>query len=131
MNRSTLVLILPDDPLMGLLILSSLPGYGYDALVAGSAPEALALFEANRRIGVLVVNADLPEGRGLALAKAARALNPKLAVIYTSRLPQRVPEREKVTGAPCLRIPYHPHQLVGLIGQLTGRVVSDEEAQVA
>jgi CheY-like chemotaxis protein len=131
MNRSTLVLILPDDPLTGLLILSSLPGYGYDALVAGSAPEALALLEANRRIGVLVVNADLPEGRGLALAKAARALNPKLAVIYTSRLPQRVPEREKVTGAPCLRIPYHPHQLVGLIGQLTGRVVSDEEAQVA
>jgi CheY-like chemotaxis protein len=131
MNRSTLVLILPDDPLTGLLILSSLPGYGYDALVAGSAPEALALLEANQRIGVLVVNADLPEGRGLALAKAARALNPKLAVIYTSHLPQRVPECEKVTGAPCLRIPYHPHQLVGLIGQLTGRVVSDEEAQVA
>jgi CheY-like chemotaxis protein len=130
MNRSTLILILPDDPLTGLLILSSLPGYGYDALVAGSLPEALALLEANRRIGLLVVNADLPEGRGLALAKGACAINPKLAVIYTSHMPQRVPEREKVTGAPCLRIPYHPHQLVGVIGQLTGRLVSDE-VQVA
>ena len=46
-------------------------------------------------------------------------------------MPQRVPEREKVTEAPCLRIPYHPHQLVDVIGQLTGRLVSDEEAQVA
>jgi CheY-like chemotaxis protein len=131
MNRSTLILILPDDPLTGLLILSSLPAYGYDALVTGSLPEALALLEANRRIGVLVVNADLAEGRGLALAKSARAINPKLAVIYTSHMPQRVPEREKVTGAPCLRIPYHPHQLVGVIGQLTGRLVSDDEVQVA
>ena len=67
----------------------------------------------------------------LALAKSARAINPKLAVIYTSHMPQRVPEREKVTGAPCLRIPYHPHQLVGVIGQLTGRLVSDDEVQVA
>jgi hypothetical protein len=29
MNRSTLVLILPDDPLTGLLIVSSLPGSPY------------------------------------------------------------------------------------------------------
>ena len=37
--------------------------------------------------------------------------------------------REKVTGAPFLRIPNHPHQLVGVIGSQV--VVSDAEVQVA
>jgi hypothetical protein len=46
-------------------------------------------------------------------------------------MPHRLPEREKVPGAPCLRVPYHPHQLVSLIGQLTGRRSPDDEAQVA
>jgi hypothetical protein len=31
------------------------------------------------------------------------------------------PEREKVRGAPCLRTPYHPHQLVGVIAQISNR----------
>ena len=125
------ILLLPDDPLSGLRALSNLQTFGYDLLVAGSTPEALGLLEAHPRIGVLVVGADLPEGRGLALSKAARAIHPRLIVIYTSRMPHRLPEREKVAGAPCLRVPYHPHQLVSLIGQLTGRRSTDDEAQVA
>lgn len=126
MAHSTLVLLIPDDPLTGLLTLSS-----YDALVASSTTEAQGLLEAHRRIGALVVNADLPDGRALALAKAGRSLNPKLAVVYTSRMPQRLPEKDKVPGAPTLRVPYHPHQLVGVIGQLTGRVSSEDETKVA
>jgi CheY-like chemotaxis protein len=131
MAQPNLVLLLPDDPLTGLLTLSSLQGYGYDTLLAGSTPEAEGLLEANRRISALVVNADLPEGRGLALAKAGRDRNPKLTVIYTSRMPHRLPEHAKVAGAPCLRVPYHPHQLVGVLGQLTGRQPPEHEAQVA
>jgi CheY-like chemotaxis protein len=131
MAQPTLVLLLPDDPLTGLLTLSSLASYGYDTLLASSIPEAEGFLEANRRVGALVVNADIPGGCGLVLAKAGRALNPKLAVVYTSRMPQRIPEREKVPGAPCLRAPYHPHQLVKIVGQLTGRLASDEDAQVA
>jgi CheY-like chemotaxis protein len=125
------ILLLPDDPLSGLRALSNLQTFGYDLLLVSSTPEALSLLEAHPRIGVLVVGADMPDGRGLALAQAARAIHPRLIVIYTSRMPHRLPEREKVPGAPCLRVPYHPHQLVSLIGQLTGRRSPDDEAQVA
>ncbi|HEV2560007.1 MAG TPA: response regulator [Microvirga sp.] len=131
MSQSTLVLLLPDDPLTGLLTLSSLQSYGYDVLLATTTPEAEGLLEANRRIGALVVTADLPEGRSLALAKASRAKHPKLAVIYTSRMPHRIADKDKVANAPCLRVPYHPHQLVGVLGQLTGRVASEDSSRVA
>jgi hypothetical protein len=36
-----------------------------------------------------------------------------------------------VAGAPWLCVLYHPHQLVSLIGQLTGRYATNDEAQVA
>jgi hypothetical protein len=76
-----------------------------------------------------VVNADLPDGRDL--ARSARERNPKLVVAYTSRMPHRLSDADKVAGAPCLRVPYHAHQLVGLLGQLTGRVPADDEVRVA
>jgi CheY-like chemotaxis protein len=131
MAPANLVLLVPDDQLNGLRTLSSLQGFGYDVLIAADPSQALGFLEANRRIGVLVVDADLPEGRGLGLAKSARAINPKLAVIYTSGLPHRLRDSDKVSGAPCLRSPYHPHLLVGLMGQLTGRRSTDDEARVA
>jgi DNA-binding response OmpR family regulator len=129
MTQPVVVLLVPDDPLTGLLTLSRLLAYGYEVLLASDPAEAEGLLEAHRRIGALVVNADLPAGR--VLAKSARELNPKTAVVYTSRVPHRIPESDKVPGAPCLRVPYHAHQLVGLLGQLTGRAGADDEARVA
>jgi hypothetical protein len=58
---------------------------------------------------------------GLALAKAARTADPTIKIVYTCGAFNKLPEREKVTGAPCLRTPYHPHQLVGVIGQISNR----------
>jgi hypothetical protein len=130
MVAPVLVLLLSRDPLDVLRTTTGLQSYGYDVLVADTAAQALGLLSANRRISALVASADAPE-EGLAVAKAARAVNPKLPVIYTSRLPHRLPEREKVAGAPCLRIPYTPHQLVSIVGQLTGRVSSDDQTRVA
>ena len=130
MVAPVVVLLVSRDPLDVLRTLSGLQSYGYDVLVAESASQALGLMTANRRVSALVACADLPD-EGLALAKAARALNPKLAVVYTSRLPHRLPERDKVPGAPCLRVPYTPHQLVSIIGQLTGRASADDHTRVA
>ena len=124
------ILLLPDDPLSGLLALSNLQTFGYDLLVASSTPEALGLLEAHQRIGVLVAGADLPDGR--ARPGASRPRDPPQADRHLHvPLPHRLPEREKVAGAPYLCVPYHPHQLVSLIGQLTGRRSPDDEAQVA
>jgi CheY-like chemotaxis protein len=122
MARQPLVLLVPGDRSTGRLTKSGLEGYGYDVLTASSDEEALDLLRTNRRISVLVVDVTLENtSPGLALAKAARTSHPSINVVYTCGIPNRLPEREKVRGAPCLRTPYHPHQLVGVTAQISTR----------
>jgi DNA-binding NtrC family response regulator len=122
MARQPLVLLIPADRRTGALTRAGLEGYGYDVLVAGTVEEALDLLRSNRRVSVLVVDVR-PEktSDGIALAQAARRSDPTIHVIYTCGAPYKLSEREKVSGAPCLRTPYHPHQLVGVIGQISSR----------
>jgi CheY-like chemotaxis protein len=122
MARQPLVLLVAGDRLTGRLTKSGLEGYGYDVLTASAVEETLELLRTNRRISVLVVDVKLENtSAGLALAKAARTTDPSISVVYTCGVPNRLPEREKVRGAPCLRTPYHPHQLVGVITQISSR----------
>ena len=122
MARQPLVLLVSGDRLTVLLTKAGLQGYGYDVLTAGSAADAADLLRLSPRISVLVVDVS-PENasHGLAFAKAARTADPGVNVVYTCTAPHRLPEREKVSGAPCLRTPYHPHQLVGVIAQISNR----------
>jgi DNA-binding NtrC family response regulator len=100
--------------------------------MAATVAEALDLLRANQRVSVLVVDvAPEKASDGMALAKAARRSDPSIQVIYTCGAPYKLPEREKVSGAPCLRTPYHPHQLVGAIGQISSRHCFDEHAKHA
>jgi DNA-binding response OmpR family regulator len=131
MARPTLVLLVPGDRLTGVLTQAGLQGFGFDVEVVSSAEEAADRLRSHRGIDVLVVDADLPQGRGLALAREARALDPKYKVICTARNPFQIPDRDTVRGAPWLRTPYHPHQLVGLISNLSGRQGSDEDTRAA
>jgi DNA-binding NtrC family response regulator len=127
MARQPLVLLVPKDRLTGILTSNGLMGYGYDVLTAAGVEEAFDLLSTNPRISVLVINVEIENAfKGLALAKAARRDDPKIKVIYTCAIPNRLPEREKVSDAPCLRTPYHPHQLVGVIGQISNRYAPDE-----
>ena len=121
MARQPLVLLVPGDRLTGLLTKRGLEGYGYDVVMAGGE-DALDLLRTNARISILVVDVKLENtSAGFALAKAARMADPTLHVVYTCSIPHRLPEREKVRGAPCLQTPYHPHQLVGVIAQISNR----------
>ncbi|MBQ0821173.1 hypothetical protein KBI52_13250 [Microvirga sp. HBU67558] len=127
MARQPLVLLIPADRRTGALIRAGLEGYGYDVLMAGSVEEALDLVLMNQRVSVLVVDVA-PEtiSKGMALAQAARRSNPSIRVIYTCGAPSKLPEREKVSDAPCLQMPYHPHQLAGVIGQISSRLCFNE-----
>ena len=119
------VLLLSTDNLVQLVIASGLQTYGFDVALASTTADALQVLQ-TRRVGVLVADVDTDTPGKLALVRAARKADPSLAVIYTARMPSKLPDREKVAGAPCLRTPYHPHQLVSLIGQLTRRHAEDE-----
>ena len=132
MNRQPVVLLLAGDGLTSLITANGLSMYGYEVVAAHDGAEAVEALTANRQIGVLVVDADLGgEVSGLAVAGAARRLNPKIDVIYTSRAPFRIPEPAKVKGAPCIRSPYFPQQIVGIISELKHRPASEHRARVA
>src|SRR5688572_11366321 len=107
MARQPLVLLLPADRRTGALIRAGLEGYGYDVLMAGTVEEALDLLHTHQRVSVLVVDVR-PEktSDGMALAQAARRSDPTIHVTHTGSAPYKLPEREKVSGAPCLRTPY-------------------------
>jgi hypothetical protein len=122
MARQPLVLLVPRDRLTGILTSNGLVGYGYDVLVAASVGEAFDLLRTTPCISVLVINVEIESAsEGLALAK----------VVYTCSIPNRLPEREKVIAAPCLRTPYDPHQLVGVIEQISNRYVPNEHEMYA
>ena len=132
MARQPLVLLIPGDRRTGAYTRAGLEGYGYDVLVAGTVDEAHDLLRANQRVSVLVVDVGPKQtSAGMALAQAARRADPSIHVIYTCGAPYKLPEWEKVSGAPCLRTPYHPHQLVGVIGQISSRHCFDEHQMYA
>jgi CheY-like chemotaxis protein len=116
------VLVTTSDATTRRTISVSLARFDYEVLIATDGPEALALLRDNRQIGVIVADIELG---GLALAREARAIRPKLGVVYASLAPHRVIGREKVAGAPMLRTPYAAHQLVGVIQGLGRRVLDD------
>jgi CheY-like chemotaxis protein len=130
-SKQLVVLLVAADGLTQLLTTSGLAIYGYDVLTAKDGASALEQLRANRRIDVLVADAELGgEIDGMAVARIARELSPKIDVIYTARIPQKIHEKAKVRGAPCIRAPYHPHQIASVIAALKHRIVPDEYSQV-
>ena len=129
MKRNALVLVVAADALTRQLTINGLEMYGHDVVGARDGTEAMELLRTERRIGVLVTDADLGgEADGLAVAEAARQLDPRMLVIYTSRFPHLIPAKRKVSAAPTLRSPFHPQQILGIISQLRQVPGADAEA---
>ena len=127
MGRQLTVLLVASDGLTRQITANGLNMYGYDPILARDGAEAMAALAGDRRVDILVVDADLGgDISGLAVAKAGRHANPRLDVIYTSRMPNRIPDAAKVKGAPSIRTPYQPQQIVGMISELRHRGSSDE-----
>lgn len=132
MARQLTVLLVASDGLTRQITANGLAMYGYETLLAKDGVEAMEAITAGGRIDILVVDADLVgDIPGLEVAKAARLRHPRVDVIYTSRMPFRIPEAAKVKGAPSIRTPYQPQQIVGMISELRHRGSADEARRVA
>jgi DNA-binding NtrC family response regulator len=132
MKRNALVLIVAADALTRRLTANGLEMYGYEIVTARDGSEAMALLQAERRIGIVVTDVEIGgEIDGLAVAEAARQIDPRTLVIYTSRFPHTIPAKRKVSAAPTLRSPYHPQQILGIISQLRQASAGGEAAEAA
>jgi CheY-like chemotaxis protein len=132
MSKPVSVLIVAADNLTRRVTASGLTMYGYEAMTACDGPSALEMLGAERRVDVLVVDADIAgETSGLAVARQARLLHPRIDVIYASAMPHRIPESAKVKGAPSIRAPFQPQQIVGIISELRFRMPSEDAGRRA
>ena len=87
-EKPTTVLVVEDEPTVRVLAESIIEELGYVILSAANAREAIALLEQEEHIDILFTDINLPDGPGaidgLALARKAVELCPRLRVIYTT-----------------------------------------------
>ncbi len=112
MARQQTVLLLASDGLTRKVTSAAIVMFGHEVLTPSDGEHALEMVRTNKHITLLVIDADIDgDFGGLAVARTARAVMPKVDVIFTSRAPYRIPPRAMVSGAPILREPYQPHQI--------------------
>ena len=116
---SPTVLVAEDDVFLREMIAAMLGLHGYRVILAAGGKEALALLEQGG-IDALVTDIVMPGGPdGWALAEQARAIDPAIAVVYSSSRPADM--TRQVAGSLYLRKPYPPDALVDAIRQLAPR----------
>jgi transcriptional regulator with XRE-family HTH domain len=125
-DHRPLVVLLTGDRLAGLRVENNFRIYRFDVALAETPDDALRQLQ-SRRSAILVADLDWNRSACLALVQSARKFNPMLPVICTAASPERLWSGERIAGAPSLRTPYHPHQLLNLVRQLLRRTGSDED----
>ena len=86
MDSRPIVLVIEDEPLIGLSVEDALNGAGYDVRLMTDAMDALHELEsAAENLSALVTDIRLQGGKdGWQVARRARELNPQLPVVYMS-----------------------------------------------
>ncbi|KPF62831.1 hypothetical protein IP69_19825 [Bosea sp. AAP35] len=77
------ILLCEDDALIAMATVDMLEDLGHAVVEAGSAKEALALFD-KHRVDILLTDVGLPDMPGTVLVEKARATRPDLPVIYAT-----------------------------------------------
>jgi CheY-like chemotaxis protein len=107
-------LIVDDDPLVLKIIADMLAELGCEVIMRQDATEALATFEQDQRIEILLTDINMPGIAGHDLAKRAKQLRPRVTPILTSG-------REMDShGFPFLRKPFMQDDLARLMKDTTG-----------
>lgn len=109
------VLLVEDDEAVRAVLARVLVREGFTTLLAGTAGEALRIFEkAPRRVEILVCDVILPDRSGPELVDALTRRRPELPVLLMSGYGQEELERrgDLVLGHPLLPKPFTPSDLV-------------------
>jgi PAS domain S-box-containing protein len=112
--RGESVLLVEDDSGLRALVRQMLEEFGYRVEVAGAGPAALSLLSSGFVPDILITDVVLPQDpSGFELAAQARALLPKLKVLFTSAYAEdHIAKRPAaVAGDPLLSKPFRPGDL--------------------
>jgi two-component system, response regulator PdtaR len=114
------VLVVEDEPIIRLGIVSSIEDAGHEVVEAANADEAVRRLSSEGGVRVIVTDVDMPGSMdGIALALYARRTWPSIGLLVISGkvgvLPSQLPE-----GARFMSKPYQEPQLISVITALAG-----------
>jgi CheY-like chemotaxis protein/two-component sensor histidine kinase len=93
-DRSEVVLVVEDEPIVRLLVVEVLNDLGYRALEAADGGLALRVLESSQRVDLLVTDIGLPDINGRQVADAARSKRPNLKVLFMTGYAERAARSE-------------------------------------
>ena len=119
LDRSLVVLVVDDDPIVLRNTAAMLEDLGHTVLEAGSGREALSLIRRARPLDLVITDQAMPEMTGVQLAEALKADAPQLPVILATGYAELDP------GAglqlPRLAKPFRQAELARRIASVAGR----------
>ncbi len=119
--KRPVVLVVEDEFLLRMNAVDMIGAAGFEAVEAANADEAIEILESRRDITVVFTDIQMPGSMdGLKLAQAVRGRWPPVKIVATSGR-VNVREADLPDGGRFLPKPYSPHQLSGLLRELTGR----------
>jgi CheY-like chemotaxis protein len=114
------VLVVEDEPIIRLGMVSSIEDAGYDVIEASNADEAIARLAQDDEVGVVVTDVDMPGSMdGIRLAHYVRRRWPPIQLLVISGK-IGVKTGELPAGARFMSKPYQEPQLLNLISSLSG-----------
>ena len=98
---------------------------GYTVLEASNGLEAIALFQANKAVDLVLTDIIMPDVGGRELVRRLRAIDPELRVVYMSGYASDEVLRDElaISGTPFLSKPFSAETLVATINDVLSRVL--------
>lgn len=117
MSRSTLLLLVEDEPLIALALQDTLESAGFEVLIAGNGHEgSAALDRVIHDISGLITDIRLGSGpNGWRLAQCARSKRADLPVVYVTGDSAHAFEAEGVKKSVLLQKPFAPSKMLSAL----------------
>ncbi|GAA0567154.1 hybrid sensor histidine kinase/response regulator [Caenispirillum bisanense] len=124
-RRQAAVLLVEDDRVVATTVAAALEEVGYTVPWVGTADEALSRLAGGEQFDLLFSDIVMP-GRlsGIDLARAARRLQPSIAVVLTSGYSEQLAQAERET---VLRKPYRIEDLVRTLDEALARRADQQQ----
>jgi len=117
-ERSAVILLVDDDPLIAMSTTEMLEDLGHRVIGVNSGLHALDILKSDQEIDLMVTDHMMPGMTGIELAIASRQLRPQLPVLLATGYAE-LPDGVRV-DLPRLAKPYHQDQLRERLDQLLG-----------
>jgi DNA-binding response OmpR family regulator len=112
------VLVGEPDVLARMALAEYLRECGYEVIEAGSADEVLTVLRSGRLVETLLLNSQISEGSGFALAREVRETYSDVDIVLTFGLAKSAEKAGEICDKGPLERPYHPREIVRRIEKL-------------